>query len=159
MPIRIRWKSKDYIGYGLMLLGGCGLFQTFFILFAQYFLLVANYFVIIIIPIGTTLALFYGSIIIFESFAEVSRRKKLRSQFRKKASEQETLSRILNFPITLPLLISFIVFIAFFSTIYGILALFLNNQLSFLISENAAAILLLLVANAIERYYAKIRRY
>lgn len=142
-----------------MLLGGCGLFQTFFILFAQYFLLVANYIVLVLIPIGTTLALFYASIIIFESFAEVQRRKELRSQFRKKREEMELLKKILNFPITLPLLISFIVFLVFFSLSYIISGLFLNNQLSFLISENVAAIILLLIANAFERYYAKIRRY
>ena len=159
MPIRIRWRSKDYIGTALMLLGGCGLFQTFFILFAQYFLLVANYFVIVIIPIGSTLALFYASIIIFESFAEVKRKRKLKSQFKKKEEEIQILKKFLNFPITFPLLISFLVFIGFFSLIYAIFATFLNNQLSFLISENLAAIILLLVANAVERYYAKIRRY
>jgi hypothetical protein len=159
MPIRIRWRSKDYIGYGLMLLGGCGLFQIFFILFAQYFLLVANYFIIIIIPIGTTLALFYASLIIFESFAEVRRRRKLRSQFRKVSKEAQVFKRFLAFPITLPLLITFIVFVILFIIAYLIFGTFLNNQLSFLISENVAAILLLLVANGFERYYAKIRRY
>ncbi|MBD3194152.1 MAG: hypothetical protein GF317_03795 [Candidatus Lokiarchaeota archaeon] len=158
MPIKIRWKSKDFIGIAFMLLGGCGLFQTFFILAAQYFLQIANYFVIIIIPIGTLIALFLASIIIFESFAEVNRRKNLRNQFRKERIDNKALNKFLKFPITKPLLITFIVFIVFFSISYAIFGLFLTNQLSFIISENIAAIVCLFIASFLEKSYAKIQR-
>ena len=70
MPIRIRWKSKEYFGIGLLLLGMCGFLQLFFIFIGQYFLEIGNYFVVILVPLGITLALFYASVIIFESYAQ-----------------------------------------------------------------------------------------
>lgn len=157
MPINIRWKSKEYLCYGLMLLGGCGLFQTLFIFLAQVIFGVTNYIVLILIPIGIIVALFYGTVIIFESYAQIRRRKRLRSQFQAK-KEQELYKKVLNFPVTKPILILMVSFFLFFLMAYGISIVFTNAQLSFVIAENVAAILFLLLSNAFEKYYAKVRR-
>ncbi|MFX1395116.1 MAG: hypothetical protein ACFFAH_16305, partial [Promethearchaeota archaeon] len=78
MPLRIRWAQKEYFGVALMLFGGCGLIQLFFIFVAQYFLSIGNYLVVILIPIGATFALFYTSTIIFDSYAQVQRKRKIK---------------------------------------------------------------------------------
>ena len=111
MPIRIRWKSKEYIGVGFLLLGMCGVLQLFFIFVGQYFLGIGNYVVVIFIPIGIWAALFFASTIIFESYAQIERREKLRSQFKKSGSKISTLEKFLKFPITKPLIIIFGLFI------------------------------------------------
>jgi hypothetical protein len=159
MPIRIRWKSKEYFGIGLLLLGMCGIFQLFFIFIGQYFLEIGNYFVVILVPLGITLATFYASIIIFESYAQVERREKIRSQFRKSKTYSSKLEQFLNFPITKPLIIIFTVFTPIFFISFFICNLFLNNTISFLTAENISAIICLLVANLIEKNYGKVRRY
>lgn len=158
MPLNIRWKSKEYLCFGLMLLGACGLFQTLFIFLAQVIFGVTNYLVLILIPIGIIATLFYGTIIIFESYAQVKRRKRLRSQFQAK-KKQELYKKVLNFPVTKPLLILIISFFLFFLMSYGISILFLDAQGAFIIAENVAAVLFLLLSNGIEKYYAKVRRY
>ena len=159
MPIRIRWKSKEYFGIGLLLLGMCGLFQLFFIFIGQFVLAIGNYFVVILVPIGITVALFFAAMIIFESYAQVERREKLRSQFRKSKVASTKLQKFLSFPITKPLLIVFLVFIALFFSTHFICVTFLNNTLSFLIAENFSAIICLLIANLIEKNYGRVQRY
>ncbi len=153
MPLRIRWKSKENIGIALMLVGGCGLSQAMFILIGQLFLGVNNYFVMIIIPIGIIIATFYGTIIIYENYAQIRRREKLRSQFQAQR-EKNAFKKFINFPITKPLLIMSSVFILFFIIFYLILNIFLEGQLSFVFSETLAATIFLLICNVIERYYA-----
>ena len=159
MPIRFRWSSKEYMPIALMLLGACGLFQVLFIFLAQFILGVGNYIVVILIPIGTTIALFFGVVIIFESFVQVEKRKKARSQFQKKRLELSKFRRILYFPIIRPIIIVFPIFTAIFFSTFGISLIFLDNVMAFLISENLAAIISLLIANLIEKKYAKINRY
>lgn len=159
MPIRFRWSSKEYMPIALMLLGACGIFQVLFILLAQFILRVGNYIVVILIPIGTTIALFFGVVIIFESFVQVEKRKKARSQFQKSRLELSKFRRILYFPIIRPIIIVFPIFTAIFFSTYGISLIFLDNIMAFLISENLAAIISLLIANLIEKKYAKINRY
>ncbi|MHA2186586.1 MAG: hypothetical protein ACXAAI_16470 [Promethearchaeota archaeon] len=159
MPIRVRWKSKEYIGIGLLLLGMCGMFQLFFILIGQYILGIGNYFVVILIPIGATLAMFLASIIIFESYAQVERREKLRSQFRKSKMDLSTIKQILDFPITKPLLIVFTIFLVIFFIGFYISIVFLNKLLSFMIAENLSAIVGLLISNLIEKNYGRMQRY
>lgn len=159
MPIRIRWKSKEYFGIGLLLLGMCGMFQLFFIFVGQYFLGIGNYFIVILLPIGIWAALFYASTIIFESYAQVERREKLRSQFRKSGNKISLLEKFLKFPITKPVIIIFILFNVFFFSSFFISYLFLNSTLSFLLAENISAIICLLVANLIEINYSRTRRY
>lgn len=159
MPIRIRWISKEYFGIGLLLLGMCGMIQLYFIFIGQYVLGIGNYYVIILIPLGVMIAIFFAAIIIFESYAQVERREKLRSQFRKSKIKRSKLKRFLKFPITKPLLIIFVVFNAFFFSTYFICVLFLNNTLSFLVAENLGAIICLLIANLIEKNYARVPRY
>ncbi|MFW9880196.1 MAG: hypothetical protein ACFFG0_44550 [Candidatus Thorarchaeota archaeon] len=158
MPIRIRWKSKEYIGIALLLLGMCGIIQLFFISIGQYFLAIGNYFVVILVPIGITLAMFYASIIIFESYAQVERREKLRSQFRKSKTYSSRLKQFLNFPITKPLIIVFAIFTPIFFMSFFICTLFMNNTISFLTAENTSAIICLLVANLIEKKYGRVKR-
>jgi len=158
MPIKFRWSSKEYISIAFMLFGACGLFQVFFIFIAQYFLGVGNHLVVILIPIGATIALFFGVVIIFESFAQVEKRKMLKSQF-SKSQQISKIKKFLYFPIVRPLTITFPIFISVFFLTYGVCYIFLNNIMSFLIAENLATLISLLIANFIEKKYAKILRY
>ena len=159
MPIRFRWTSKEYIPIALMLFGACGLFQALFIFIAQYFLGVGNYIVIVLIPIGATIALFFGVVLIFESFVQVEKRKKLKTQFQKTRTETSKLKKFLFFPVVRPLIIVFPIFAATFFITFGICLTFLDNVLSFVFSENIATLISLLVANFIEKKYAKVQRY
>lgn len=159
MPIRIRWLSREYFGIGLLLLSICGIFQLLFIFIGQYFLEMGNHIVVILIPIGIWIALFFAALIIFESYAQVERREKLSSRFRKSVFKSSKLKKFLNFPITKPLLIIFILFNVFFFSSFFICVLFLNNSIAFLIAENLSAIFCLLVANLIERNYGRVKRY
>jgi hypothetical protein len=142
-----------------MLLGMCGLIQLFLIYICQYFLGIGNYFVVVLIPIGTTCATFFAAIIIYESYAQVERREKLRTQYRKSKSYISMLNQILNFPITKPLLIIFITFIPLFFITFYIGTTFLNNTISFLSAEIVSSIICLLVANLIEKKYGRVQRY
>jgi len=158
MPLNIRWKQKDYLGIALMLFGACGIFQAVIIFIAQYALSIGDFLVITLIPIGVTIALFYCSVIIFDSFAQVERRRKIRSQFRK-LSENRRFKKFLLFPIVRPLLILFSIFTAIFLISYFISYLYLTNVISFIIAENIGTFICLLVANLIEKSYGKVQRY
>ncbi len=159
MPVRIRWKSKNYYGIALMFLGACGLFQSLFIIIAQFILRVGNYFALIIIPLAVSLGLTYGAMIIFESIAQVQKRTQLKTQFKKKKSDITLTKKILIFPITIPLIITLAVFSIFFIISYSISITFLDRRLSFTISEPTGVLILLLIANGIEKYYGKVIRY
>jgi len=159
MPIRFRWTSKEYIPIAFMLFGACGIFQVLFIFLAQYILGVGNYVVVILIPIGTTIALFFGVVIIFESFVQVENRKKFKNQFQKSRLESSKFRKILYFPIIRPIIIVFPVFAVIFISTYGISLIFLDNVIAFLIAENLATLISLLIANLIEKKYAKIKRF
>ena len=158
MPIRIPWTSKEYLGIALMLLGICGCIQVMIIFIAQYFLSIGNYLVVILVPIGVSVALFFSTILIFESFAQVERRKKLKDQFRTQRRAKSLLNRILFFPLTRPILILLAIYLPFFIISYAISILFLNNVSSFILAQNIASIACLLIANFLETSYAKIRR-
>ena len=158
MPLNIRWKQKDYFGIALMLFGACGIFQAGIIFIAQYALSIGNLLVITLIPVGVTIALFYFSLIIFDSFAQVERRVKIRSQFRK-LSENKKFKKFLLFPIVRPLLILFSIFIGVFLLSYLISYLYLSNIISFIIAENISTFVCMLVANLIEKSYGKVQRY
>ncbi|MFX1446187.1 MAG: hypothetical protein ACFFHV_22525 [Promethearchaeota archaeon] len=158
MPLNIRWKQRDYLGIAFMLFGACGLFQAGIIFIAQYALSLGNLLVIIIVPIGVTIALFYCSIIIFDSFAQVERRAKIRSQFRK-LTENRRIKKFLLFPIVRPLLILFSIFTGIFLISYFISFIYLTNIISFIIAENLGTLVCLLVSNLIEKRYGKVQRY
>ncbi|MHA1509293.1 MAG: hypothetical protein ACTSO6_11385 [Promethearchaeota archaeon] len=83
----------------------------------------------------------------------------MRSQFQKSRVGSSKFRAILYFPIIRPILIVFPVFTVIFFSTYGISLIFLDNVLAFLISENLAALISLLIANLIEKKYAKINRY
>ena len=159
MPIRFRWSSKEYLPIAFMLFGVCGLFQTLFVFIAQYFLGVGNYIVVILIPVGATIALFFGVILIFESFVQVERRKQLKTQFKKSRQAGSKFRSFLRFPIVRPIIVVFPIFTALFFTSYGICITFLDNVIAFLISENIATLVSLLIANFIEKKYAKIKKF
>ena len=159
MPLRFRWTSKEYLPIAFMLLGVCGLFQVLFTFIAQYFLAVGNYLAVILIPIGITIALFFGTIIIFEAYAQVERKRVLKTQFSKKTTTISKLRKILLFPIIRPIIITFPVFTVLFFISFPISRVLLNNTVSFIVSENIGAIACLLVANMIEKNYARIQRY
>ena len=158
MPLNIRWRQKDYFSIALMLFGACGLFQAGIIFIAQFALSIGNYLVLIIIPIGVSIALFYCSIIVFDSFAQVERRAKIRSQFRR-LTENRKLKKFLAFPIVRPLLILFSIFIGVFLLSYFISFLYLTNIISFIIAENISTFVCMLVANLIEKSYGKVQRF
>jgi len=159
MPIRIRWTSREYFGILLLLLGMTGVFQLYFIFIGQYLLAMGSHIIVILIPIGIWVTLFFATIIIFESYAQVERREKLKSHFRKKAMNSSKLKKFLNFPITKPLLIVFILFNVFFFSTFFISVLFLNNSMAFLTAEILSAIFCLLIANLIEKNYGRVKRY
>jgi len=159
MPIRVRWTTTEYFPYALMLLGACGAFQVLFIFIAQYLLNVGNFYVVILIPTGVTFGLFFGSMIIFESYAQMERNRKLKSRFQKSQKYSSNMERFLYFPIVRPLLIMFIIFTGLFFSTYFFCATFLDKSLSFLVAETFAAIICLLIANLIEKRYGRIKRY
>ncbi len=159
MPIRIRWKSKEYLGVALMLLGACGMFQVAFIFVAQYFFNIGNYLVVIIIPVGITMALFFATLINTESFKQVERRKKIRSQFQKSKGSIKRIRKLMEHPIVKPLLSIFIIFTSLYVISFVICIVYLDVILSFIIAENFGTISSLLAANFIEKNYAKVRRY
>jgi len=159
MPLNIRWSQKDYLSIALMLFGACGIFQVVIIFIAQYFLSIGNILVIVLIPIGVTVALFYCSIIIFDSFAQVERRRTLKRPFSKSKGNLSKLKRFVMIPIVRPLLIIFIVFLIMFFSSYFFSLVFWDRIVSFLVAENFSAIICFLVANLLEKNYAKVRRY
>ena len=159
MPLKIRWTKKEYFSLALMLLGACGLFQALIIFFSQYFFSLGNHLVLILIPIFVTLALFYASTIIFESFAQVERRQKIKRQFQKSVFRREKLIRFMNFPITKPILIIIVIFIPLFLSSYFISIIYVNNIISFLIAENLSTIICFLVANLIEKRHGRVHKF
>jgi hypothetical protein len=159
MPIRIRWFTREYLGIALMLLGAIIFIQTLFIVISQYFFGVGNYFVITIIPIGASIGLFYGGLIIYEAFAQVQRRKRLSRRFQKASETIKQIKKILKFPIVKPVLILVSIFVPVFLVSFAIGNVFLEGSYSFIIAQNIAVIFCLLIANLIERNYAKVRRY
>ena len=159
MPLKIRWLKREYSGIALMLFGLCAIFQAFYIFIAQYFLSIGNYIVIIVIPVGVIFALFYCSIIIFESFAQVQRSRKITRRFAKRITEKARLRKALQFPVVRPILIIIAIFSVFFFPSYFISIIWFNNLYSFIIAEFMGAIACIFVANIIERHYAKIQRY
>jgi hypothetical protein len=159
MPLKIRWTSKEYIHFAILLFSACGLFQVLYIYLGQYILDVGNYIVVILIPTGVVVALFFASIIIFEAFAQVERNARLRRQFKKSKGYSSRMKSFLYFPIVRPLFITFIFFTVFFFVIYSISLIFLSPQNSYLLAEVSSGIICLLIANLFEKNYAKVRRF
>jgi hypothetical protein len=159
MPLKIRWSSKEYISIALILLGSCGLFQVLIIAISQYLLSVGNYLIITIVPFGTIFALYFASLMIYEAFAQVDRKDKIKRQYIKSRSYSSKMKAILNNSIARPLMINFAFFTTFFFITFFISLSFNNNQISFLVAEITAGVLCLLIANYFEKNYAKVRRF
>ena len=104
------WATISQAPFAFMILGACGFFQILFIFIAQYLLSFGSHYVVILIPIGATIALYFGATMIFEAYAQIERKKQLKTQFQKSRVYSSTLKRILNFPVVRPLLIMFIFF-------------------------------------------------
>jgi len=155
MPIRIKWIKGKFLGLGLMIIGFCGLFQVIYILIAQYVFLIGSVFAVILIPIGATIGLILASVIIFESIADVERRQKIKSQFRKKSGKER---KFFSFPITKPLLLCFLSFTPIYFLSFFICSISLNSFQSFIIAENISTISVIFIAYFIERNWAKIKR-
>lgn len=155
MPIRIKWIKGKFLGLGLMIIGFCGLFQVIYILIAQYVFLIGSVFAVILIPIGATIGLILASVIIFESIADVERRQKIKSQFRKKSGKER---KFFSFPITKPLLLCFLIFTPIYILSFFICSISLNSFQSFIIAENISTISVIFIAYFIERNWAKIKR-
>jgi hypothetical protein len=159
MPLKIRWSSKEYIHYAILLFAASGLFQVLYIFLGQYLLDVGSYVIVIIIPTGVVVALFFASIIIFEAYAQVERSERLRRQFKKAKGYSSRIKSFLYYPIVRPLLITFIFFTVFFFIIYSISLIFMSPQGSYLLAEISSGIGCLLIANGFEKNYAKVRRF
>jgi hypothetical protein len=142
-----------------MLLGACGAFQVLFIFIAQYLLNVGNLFVVTLIPLGVIIGLLFGSMIVFEAYAQVERNRKLKSRFQKSQSISSNFRRFLYFPVVRPLLIMFSIFTALFFISYFFSTTFLDKAISFLVGEIFATVICLLVANLIEKRFGKVKRY
>lgn len=155
MPIRIKWIKGKFLGLGLMIIGFCGLFQVIYILIAQYVFLIGSVFAVILIPIGATIGLILASVIIFESIADVERRQKIKSQFRKKSGKER---KFFSFPITKPLIFCFLSFTPIYILSFFICSISLNSFQSFIIAENISTISVIFIAYFIERNWAKIKR-
>jgi len=155
MPIRIKWIKGKFLGLGLMIIGFCGLFQVIYILISQYIFLIGSVFAVILIPIGATIGLILASVIIFESIADVERRQKIKSQFRKKSGKER---KFFSFPITKPLLLCFLIFTPIYILSFFICSISLNSFQSFIIAENISTISVIFIAYFIERNWAKIKR-
>lgn len=156
MPIRIRWLSGKHLGLAFMIVGLCGLFQVIFIALAQYVFLIGSLFAVYLIPLGAVVGLVLASVIIYESIADVERRKKIKSQFRKKGEKKST---FWSFPITKPIIICLGSFSLMFILVYAIsIAAALTSFQSFIIAENAATIICIFIAHLVERMWAKIKR-
>lgn len=158
MGMRVKWSNEEYLGIALMLFGACGFIQVLFVFISQYAFSVGNYLIIIFISSAASICLFFASLIIYESFAQVKRRLKMKSQFHKMKKEHPKLQRFLQFPISKPLLITFAVFSAGFLIAFIIANAFLDNILSFIIAENVGVIACFFVANFLETNYAKVNR-
>ncbi|MFW9771143.1 MAG: hypothetical protein ACFFBY_08005 [Promethearchaeota archaeon] len=159
MPIRVRWRTREYIHFALMILGGCGLFQVLFIFIAQYLLRVGNYIIVILVPFGAIIGLYFGTTMIFEAFAQEERRRKLKTQYQKSRLDFPVIKRLLEFPVVKPLLIIYIIFtplffIAFYATLY-----YIGNLFAFLVAEIFSTLVCLLIANLIEKRFGKVKRY
>jgi hypothetical protein len=159
MPIRFNWSSKEYIPIAFIFFGISGLFQALLVFISQYLLGVGNHLVVILIPIGITIALYFGDIIIFESFAQVERKKRLKSQFSKGRFNISKFRKLVSYPLTRPIAILLPVFTIIFFIVYFISVVFLNRIGSFILAENIAAVICLLIANLVEKKYARIQRY
>ena len=142
-----------------MLFGACGLFQAFYIFVAQYLFSIGNYIVVILIPIGVTIALFYASTVIFDAYAQVKRRRRIKSQYSKRIIDKIRLRNFFQFPVVRPLLILFVVFSVFFFPAYFVSNLWFNNIWSFIIAENVGTIACIFTANLIEQRYGKVKRF
>ncbi|MHA1146716.1 MAG: hypothetical protein ACTSR8_00555 [Promethearchaeota archaeon] len=162
MPLRFRWGSKENLPIALAFFGLCGFFQVLFIFIAQYFLSIGNFLVVIIIPIGVTIALFYATIVIYESFAQVERSRKLKNQYKSKKLKRQAkgkkLKRLWDHPIARPLLINFGLFTVLFLISYFSFVLALTNIVSFILAENIATLACIFLANFLENNYARVRR-
>lgn len=156
MPIR--WISKENIGIALILLGACGFLQIFYVFISQYFLSVGSYLVIVIISSGATVCLFFASIVLYESFDQISRRKNLKSQFHRFQKEHPAFQKFLDFPITKPLILISIVFSLMFIISFPISNIYLDSKMSYIMAENIGVIVCLFVANFIEKNYARLKR-
>ncbi|MFX0031388.1 MAG: hypothetical protein ACFE9P_01890 [Candidatus Hermodarchaeota archaeon] len=159
MPIRVRWRSKEYIPFALMILGGCGIFQVLFIFIAQYLLSVGNYVIVILVPIGAIIGLYFGTTMIFEAYAQEERRRKLKTQYQKSRLDFSLIKRFLDFPVVKPLLIMHVIFTPLFFISYYITLYYLGNLFAFLIAEIFSTLVCLLIANFIEKKYGKVKRY
>ena len=126
---------------------------------SQYFFKIGNYIAIIIIPIGVTLALFYATTIVFDSFAQEHHRKKIKSQYKKNILQNKKFQNFLKFPIVKPLLIVFAIFSVVFFPVYFISQIWFNNIISFVIAENIGTIFCIFSVNLIEKRYGKVRRF
>ncbi|MFX0076409.1 MAG: hypothetical protein ACFE96_13285, partial [Candidatus Hermodarchaeota archaeon] len=98
-------------------------------------------------------------VLIFESFMQVEKRRKLKTQFQKSKQSGSKLRMFLYFPIVRPVIIVFPIFAAVFFATFGVCTTFLNNVMSFLVAENLATIISLLIANFIEKKYARVQKF
>ncbi len=157
MSLKISWKSKENLGTALIFLGASGLLQTLFILIAQYGFQVGNYVAVIIVPIGVSLTLYLSLIVTFEVFAQLERKAKILKPFqKKKTKKRQKIKSLFNNSILKPVLIIFSCFTGISLATYAISIILVNSFISFLIAENLAAVLCIIIANYFEKYYAGI---
>jgi len=153
--VKLNWSKGKNLGLALIFLGIIGLTQVIFITIAQYGLSIGSPYFVIFIPLGVTLALFYGVITIFESSTSMAKYRGARQFSTKNTKNSAPFLQSQQWTILRPIIIIIISFSVVFLFTYLIADYWLEAGNSFIIAENLGAILALVVATYIETAQAR----
>ena len=157
MPIKLQWTRGKNLGLALIFLGVMGFVQVIFVTIAQYAMEVGALYYTFLIPIGVTLALFYSTIVIFESSTSMQKYRSSRTYTKKKksTSKMDIQAMVDKIPIDKAYLRPVLIVIIGFSILFGITYLITKDSIDemstvFIVCENVGAIGSLLLATYVE---------
>ena len=146
MPLKLNWVRGKYLGVTLLFTGAMGLVQALIIVpFAQYGVDVGSLYVIIMVPIICTFLLTYSAQILYESYAQVPKKRPPRVK-----KWHDKVRKFLRRELVRPSFIVIVSFLLLFFIFYGIFS-GLKSVNSFLIAENVGAIGALILATVLEK--------
>lgn len=148
MPVKIYWMRGRNLGLALIFLSLVGFIQVIFIIIAQYGLQIGSQEIVILVPLGVTIALFYAVIVVFESWANITKYREARPFSQKKSKTIRFLQRY-NWILLRPVGVIILGFMILFAITLGITQ-GLDQSLRYVIAENVGAIGGLLLATYIE---------
>lgn len=141
MPIRVQWFKGRYIGLSLFYFGIMGLVQSvLFIPFGQYIMSIGSLYVLILLPLGVTLAMTYSTQILYEGYAQ---------QYSRSRRKAKDLLFGMEKDIFKPIIIISVGFTIIFFIANSLLGT-MESINAFVISENIAAIGVLIIATVLE---------